>query len=129
MAASVYAQGWSPSDAEIAKLEGSIKLETLPRRDARLPPLSGYARYYAGSTVNGEQVIFGELVTPIGSAHKPGIYIVGDKRAFPTIFDGGCSVVNLVYSMKQKKLVSIECNGFAWHRSGGAVFRCISCQS
>lgn len=108
-----YAQHWTPSEAEIAKLEAGVKLEALPRWDARLPSLSGYARYYAGSTVKGDRVIFGELVTPLGSAYKPGIHIVGDKRTFPMISDGGCAVINLVYSLRQQKILSIGCNGFA----------------
>jgi len=29
------------------------------------------------------------------------------------ISDGGCAVVNLVYSVRQQKIVSIGCNGFA----------------
>jgi hypothetical protein len=107
------AQRWTLGDADIAKLEAGIKLETLPRWDARLPPLSGYARYYAGSTMNNEKVILGELVTPLGSAYKPGIHIVESKRTFPTIYDGGCAVINLVYSLKLQKIVSIGCNGFA----------------
>ena len=111
--ATANAQSWTPGDADIAKLEASIKLETLPRWDARLPPVSGYARYYAGSTMNDEQVIFGELLIPFGSSDKPGIHIVGNKRAFPTIYDGGCAVINLVYSPKQRKILSIGCNGFA----------------
>lgn len=108
-----YAQSWTPNEADIAKLEAGIKLEKLPRWDARLPSLNGYARYYAGSTMKGEQVIFGELVTPLGSASKPGVHIVENKRTFPEIYDGGCSVINLVYSLKQQKIVSIGCNGFA----------------
>jgi hypothetical protein len=111
--AMAIAQSWTPSDPDIAKLEACIKLEKLPRWDARLPPLSGYARYYAGSTVNGEQVIFGELVTPSGSGFKSGIHVLGSKRELPTIWDGGCAVINLVYSPNRQKIVSIGCNGFA----------------
>jgi hypothetical protein len=113
MVALANTQSWTPSDADIATLEAGIKLNTLPRWNARLPPLSGYARYYAGSTMNDERVIFGELVTPLGSGYKSGIHIVGNRRAFPTIYDGGCAVINLVYSLKQQRIISIGCNGFA----------------
>jgi hypothetical protein len=113
MVAMANAQSWTPSDADIAKLEAGIKLNTLSGWNARLPPVSGYTRYYAGSAMNDVQVIFGELVMPLGSGYKPGIHIVGNKRAFPTIYDGGCAVINLVYSLKQQKILSIECNGFA----------------
>lgn len=113
IAQTAYGQNWAPSEADISRLEAGIKLETLSRWDTRLPSLSGYARYYAGSIMKGEKVIFGELVTPLGSAYKPGIHIVENKRTFPTIYDGGCAVINLVYSLKQQKIVTIGCNGFA----------------
>jgi hypothetical protein len=110
----VYSQSWSPSDAEIAKLESGVQLEQLPRwNSGHLPALSGYTRYYTGSTVEGERVIFGELVIPLSSQQHPGVHIVGSKKDFPMIFDGGCSVVNLVYSVKEQKIKSIGCNGYA----------------
>jgi len=108
------AQNWSPTESDIARLEAGIKLEAIPRWDKRLPSLSGYARYYAGSTANGEQVIDGELVVPVGAAaYKPGIHILQSKQRFPMIFDGGCAVIHLVYSVRQQRITSIRCNGFA----------------
>lgn len=111
--ATANAESWTPSDAQIANLEAGIKLEALPHWNKRLPPLRGFARYYTGSARNDEQVIFGELVLPLGSGYTPGIHIVANRRAFPMIYDGGCGIINLVYSLKQQKIVSIECNGFA----------------
>lgn len=113
LSAFTNAESWTPKEAEIAKLESNINLEALPHWNKRLPPVSGYARYYAGSTRNDEQVILGELVVPLGAGYKPGIHIVANKKDFPLIDDGGCAVINLVYSLKQQKIVSIQCNGFA----------------
>jgi len=107
-------QNWNPSDAEIAKVEASIKLDQLPYwKISKLPSLTGYERYYAGSTLNGEKVIFGELVFPFDSKSKPSVHIVARKSGFPVIMDGSCAIVNLVYSVKGQKIVSIQCNGRA----------------
>lgn len=106
-----------PDDAEIAKLEASIKLDQLPEWKEPLRPLTAYARYYTASW-NGERVILGELVlggvrTTGGDSRKPGVYMVGSRSHFPKIFDGGCAVVNLVYSVEKQTIVSIKCNGCA----------------
>ena len=51
-----------PDDAEIARLEATIKLDQLPHRKEEPPRhLVEYARYYTASW-NGERVILGELV-------------------------------------------------------------------
>ena len=115
LAGFAYAQGWTPSDVQIAKLESGLKLDQLPRWNHALPPLAGYARYYTGSTKDGDEVILGELVVVIGSSPKmqPGIHIVGNRAGFPRIFDGGCAIVTLAYSVKQQRIISIGCNGFA----------------
>jgi hypothetical protein len=117
IAASAYAanaQAWTPNSAQIAKLEASVKLEQLPNwKTQHLPSLTGYARYYTGSTQGGEQVILGELNVPFGSREQPGVHIVKNESGFPSIYDGGCAIIHLVYSVKQQKVVSIGCNGFA----------------
>jgi hypothetical protein len=93
IAASAYAanaQAWTPNSAQIAKLEASVKLEQLPNwKTQHLPSLTGYARYYTGSTQGGEQVILGELNVPVpfGSREQPGVHIVkneSDSRRFTT---------------------------------------------
>ncbi len=59
-------------------------------------------------------MISGELVLPFGSKMKSaGIYIVSSKREFPTIFDGGCSVMHVVYDVEAGRVVSLQCNGIA----------------
>jgi hypothetical protein len=57
-------------------------------------------------------MIRGELALPIGSKMKPaGTYVVGSKREFPMIFDGGCAVMHIVYDVEVSRLVSLQCNG------------------
>jgi len=98
-----------PRDAEIAALEATIKLDQLPHSKEELPrPLSRYARYYTAAW-NGERTILGELVL----MDTPGVYVVSSRSYFPKIFDGGCAVVNLVYSVPKQRMVSIKCNGYA----------------
>jgi len=109
-----FSQSWTPGNAEIANLEASIKLDQLPYwKISNLPSLSGYDRYYTGSTQNGEKVIFGELVVPFDAKSKPGVHIVARKRDFPVIMDGGCAIINIEYSLKEQRIVRIECNGRA----------------
>jgi hypothetical protein len=41
------------------------------------------------------------------------VYLVRSKKDFPAIFDGGCGIVSIVYSVKPAKIVSLACNGVA----------------
>lgn len=70
-------------------------------------PLSTYARYYYGQTMQGRRLLIGEFV--LGD-EQPGIRVVKPDKA-PKILDGGCSVVNLKYDIRQEKVVAIFCNG------------------
>ena len=58
-------------------------------------------------------MIRGELVIPTGPEMKLGIHVVGSEKDFPLIFDGGCAVVNIVYSVEQEHVISLKCNGYA----------------
>ena len=115
------ASDWTPDAATISKLESGIKPGDIPKWAAspeypsgRYPVVADYARYYFGYTADGHRMIRGEWVTPWGSKMKPvGIYVVGSQKDFPVIFDGGCSVVNLVYAVESKRIVSLKCNGLA----------------
>jgi len=110
----VDAQSWMPDDAQIAKLESSVKLEQLPYWKAQhLPALNRYSRYYLGSSVNGERVILAEFVLGFDAKQGPGTHVVAGKRDFPVIMDGGCSVINAVYSLREEKIISMQCNGRA----------------
>ena len=109
-----FSQSWVPNKEDIAKVEASVRLDQLPYwKTSKLPSLAGYERYYAGSTLDGEKVIFGELVAPFNSKQQPGVHVTATKREFPVIFDGGCAIVSLMYSVKEQKILSIKCNGFA----------------
>jgi hypothetical protein len=109
-------QSWAPDAGIISKVESSIKPSDIPLRySPGHPPVIGqYARYYFGYMANNHRMIRGELVLPFGSKMKPaGIYVVDSQREFPTIFDGGCSVMHVVYDVDAGRLVSLQCNGVA----------------
>ncbi|HEV2618682.1 MAG TPA: hypothetical protein VGU23_01965 [Acidobacteriaceae bacterium] len=109
-----WSQNWTPDAATIAKLEASIKPGDIPRwGNAHAPVVADYAPYYSGTTETGERFILAEFVVADIDAVKPGIYIVRDRKSFPEILDGGCGVVNIVYSVKSGRIVSLVCNGWA----------------
>jgi hypothetical protein len=110
--ASTRAQQWNPSLAQVSEVEASIKLDKLEYwKISKLPSISGYERYYTGIDSSGEKLILGELVLPAVTRGKATIHIVSSRRNFPMIDDGGCSVINLVYSERLKAITSISCNG------------------
>jgi hypothetical protein len=109
-------QNWKPDDSDISKLESKIKLSDIANSHPPDAPLalSGYARYYLADIVDGRQMIRGEFVRPYGFPSKPvGIYVVSRLRDFPVIFDGGCSVVSVLYDVEAARIVSLKCNGYA----------------
>ena len=110
------AQHWIPDPSIISKLESAIKPSDIPPQySPGHPPIIGqYARYYFGYKTNNRRMIIGELVRPSGPKMKPaGIYVVGSQREFPTIMDGGCFVMHLVYDVEAGQIVSLKCNGLA----------------
>lgn len=105
---------WTPTGTQIADLESNIKLDQLAWwKISKLPSLSGYERFYAAGTLKGEKVILGELVLADSSKRPPGIHVVSNAKEFPMISDGGCAIINLVYSVGRKTITSIGCNGRA----------------
>jgi hypothetical protein len=108
------AQDWTPDAAIISKLESDIKRSDIPLRylSGHPPIIAQYARYYFGYKADNHRMIRGELILPFGSKMKPaGIYVVGSQREFPTIFDGGCAVMQVVYDVEAGRMVSLQCNG------------------
>ena len=105
------------SDAAIiSKLESNIKPSDIPLRylPAHPPIIAQYARYYFGYKADNHRMIRGELILPFRSKMKPaGIYVVGSQREFPTIFDGGCAVIHVVYDVEAGHMISLQCNGDA----------------
>jgi hypothetical protein len=96
-----FEQGhWPPTPQQIKELESHLPMA---------PPLGIQmaARYYYGSTVGGHEFIIGEILSP---GDKPGIYISDN---LPLVLDGGCSVINLTYDVKENSFVGYACNGMA----------------
>jgi hypothetical protein len=110
----VFAQRSTPDSIEIAKLEAKIKPIDISR-DPSEPKndLAKYARYYFEYTKNSERLIVGEFLRGGMSGKPPGIYFVHSEKEFPIIYDGGCSVIHVVYSATKERIVSLECNGYA----------------
>jgi hypothetical protein len=108
-------QSWTPDAATISKLESNIKPGDIPKfSNGHRPIVTEYARYYAPYTAGNHRMIRGELVRPMASNMKPaGIYVVGSEKDFPLIFDGGCSIVIVVYDVETARVVSLKCNGYA----------------
>ena len=72
-------------------------------------PLTKYVRYYAQHTVNSHSYV---VATFVRRESKGRIEIV-DFNLLPQVFDGGCDVIKLRYSVTQEKVVSFLCNGDA----------------
>ncbi len=87
------------------KITLALKLE-LPK-GAR--PLKDYVRYYSEISENGKVFIDATFVYDVTGG---GIVIVGPAER-PSIFDGGCDVVTMRYSVEHKAVISIACNGLA----------------
>jgi hypothetical protein len=105
---------WTPDAATIGKLEVSIKRGDIPQwAHGHVPVVTDYDRYYAGGSKNGESVVLGEFIAADISFAGAGIHVVRDKKDLPIIFDGGCGVVNIVYSVKLGRVTSLVCNGRA----------------
>jgi hypothetical protein len=96
---------WTPSEQQIANLEGSVHLPP----DAK--PIESYARYYAGVRQSGRQLIRGVLVYPSpGDGRSPGSFIIGEPQ-MPQIFGGGCFVIELTLDVAAKRFVEVHCHG------------------
>lgn len=105
-------KNWAPTGTQIAELESIVRLEDLHDWDpSGSPSLARYERFYAGSVLNRKRVIRGEFVIPEVTGHQPGIHIVANKDEFPVIEGGGCTVIEVIYSPTQRKVISAWCNG------------------
>jgi hypothetical protein len=105
---------WGFCQDQQGEVESRIEPGDIPRWGNRHSSVvADCARYYTGATAQGESVILGEFVAPAGPAFKPGVYLVRSKKDFPAIFDGGCGIVSIVYSVESAKIVSLARNGVA----------------
>jgi len=103
---------WTPTDTQVAELESTVRLENLhDGAQSASPSLAKYERFYAGSVLDRRMVILGEFLIPEITGHQPGIHIVVNKDEFPVIEGGGCTVIHVIYSPTQRKVISTLCNG------------------
>lgn len=72
-------------------------------------PLSSYVRYYAQHTLGKNLYIVATFV----KKESAGKIEIVDFQQIPQLFDGGCDVIKLRYSVSEKKIVSLLCNGDA----------------
>jgi hypothetical protein len=110
---------WTPSDREIAELEGLLPLPVSPlfRPGGLSNPslvekaliLQDYARHYAGVTEGDRRIIVGVFVIQRWLDETAGIYI-GSDAELPHIADGGCGVITVRYDPSSKQIRS-RCNG------------------
>ena len=86
----------------IAELESKLKL---PSGSYRLHEYVRHYKFYGTDASSKVEAIF-----IFGDGHG-GVRLVG-QEALPRVFDGGCSVVNVVLT-RAGKIVSVQCNGRA----------------
>jgi hypothetical protein len=106
---------WAPDTATIGKLEATLQSSGIPARGlGKVRELSAYNRYYAGYLSGDQKMIEGEFIEPFGEKSKPtSVHIVGSRKELPRVFDGGCSIVHIVYSVGSDRIISARCNGIA----------------
>lgn len=92
---------WVPGAQDIAYVETHL---VMPEGSK---PLHSYVRYYYGYTTLGRRFLVGEFVLEEG---RSGVRVVSQTK-IPKILDGGCSVINLKYSVEQHKVITLFCNG------------------
>jgi hypothetical protein len=97
---------WTPSDRQIAELEGLVRL---PFGQGGLLVLQDYGRHYAGVMEGDRRIVFGVFVIPRWHNETAGIYI-GSDAELPAIADGGCGVIHVWYDPSSKAIKS-SCNG------------------
>lgn len=119
-AASFAAGTWTPDLRAISALEAQIR--TPAGAPEPIGPMADYARFYVGVTIGGRRMIRGELVhaprecpqpvrdVGVFCAYQAGIHL---NEEFPSILDGGCGIVNLLYDPAARRIVWIRCNGVA----------------
>lgn len=103
-------------EALMTRIESRVKLP------AEALPLNKYARYYGrdGSTVVAEYLESpGFPSKPLPPGQHNWVHVpegqrrwVGNSQAFPSVTDGGCSVIYVSYYPKSERL-TVQCGGYA----------------
>ncbi len=91
------------------------QIERRVKLPAEASNLNEYARYYAS---DGNRVVgtFIELVDPENPYYDLPIgqrRWIENHRDLPAIFDGGCSVVNILFNPATQRVEQAFCNGLA----------------
>jgi len=112
---------WKPGKKVIAKLDFAFR--NSPRWHGTPPEFDDYFRYYAGVTIKGRRMIRAEFTDFPNSTRivkneiefyqdGPAVQVVSLDK-FPSVFDGGCGVVNMLYDVDADRMVWLHCNGLA----------------
>lgn len=88
----------SPSDKIMDQIEASVRMPS------GAEPITRYRRYYH----RDDHAVVGTYVL----SDKPGREWREKKKTI-LILDGGCSVVNVVFSTKENRVTYTDCNGVA----------------
>lgn len=111
---------WTPDARMLAALESQVR--TPAGAPDSIHPMADYARFYLGVMIKGQRMVRGELVLAPRECSAPhrdvgllceyraGLYV---NQPLPSIFDGGCEIVNLLYDPAAGRIVWLRCNGVA----------------
>lgn len=92
---------WEPTRQLIKSVESSL---ILPQG---MYPLSSYIRYYAGEVADQKRLVRGVFLYQ----KTFGKVEIVESGRLPHILDGGCGVVDLIYSVDERRVISISCQG------------------
>ena len=90
-----------PSEKNILRIERKV---IMPVGSS---PLKKYTRFYSVRSEKASNYVIGVFVL---DGHDAGVKIVAPED-MPLILDGGCSNIDLVYNLREDRVVSISCNG------------------
>ena len=97
------------SAAEDAPTNPETRFMDLIEATIELPPGANELDRYTRTYMFGERKVLA-IYTSYG---QPGRVWVSRPADFPIVFDGGCSVVNVVYDLKTQLFTQVACNGDA----------------
>jgi hypothetical protein len=90
-------------------LDDIRRVESLVKMPPGTKSIASYNRFYALTVEAGREVIWGVfLLRPT----PPTVHIVAPDQ-MPDVQDGGCSVVNVRYDLREAKITAAFCNGLA----------------
>ena len=108
---SVSAWAASPQVRALS-LDDIRHVESLVKMPPGAKSIANYNRFYALTVETGREVIWGVFVLDISRPTAPTVHIVAPDE-MPAVQDGGCSVVNLRYDIREAKITAAFCNGLA----------------